>query len=94
MASLQLTKKHMQALENVFTAEITDRLPFQSKARIYVDLVEAGYLQLDTRTFGLGERFPVTVHGYALTHAGRYAYCAQCPAWDETAESPAARPGS
>ena len=81
MAISRLTKKQIQALENVFAAEITDRLPFQSKARIYAGLVEAGYLQPDTRTFGLGERFPVTVYGYALTHAGRYAYYEQCPAW-------------
>jgi hypothetical protein len=33
----------------------------------------------------LGGRFPVVVKGYALTHAGRLAYCLTC----EDAEEPA-----
>ena len=77
---MKLTKKQIRALENVFAAELEHRLPFQSKARIYADLADADYLQPYTRIFGAGERFAVTVSGYALTHAGHYAYCMQCPA--------------
>ena len=73
-----LNKKCFDALEAVFAAEVDDRLPFQSKAKIYADLHQAGYIEPFTRVFGAGERFPVTVSGYVLTHAGRYAYCSAC----------------
>ena len=74
-----LTKKQLQALEKVFAAEIKNRLPFQSKARIYADLARQDYLQSYTRRLSFGDGLPaMTVSGYALTHAGRYAYCSQC----------------
>lgn len=69
------TKKILVALERVFAAEINDRLPFQSKARIFIELVEQGYLEPMSRIFGAGTRFKVTVSGYQLTHLGRMTYC-------------------
>mgnify|MGYP001578005687 CR=1 FL=1 len=83
MADADLTKKHIQALEKVFAAEIKGRLPFQSKARIYADLADAGYLEPDARTLSFSDGLPsMTVSGYVLTHAGRYAYCIQCAVVD------------
>lgn len=70
-------KKVLNALEKVFAAEINGRLPFQSKAMIYRDLLAAGFVASMQRTFGQGWR-AVTVSGYELTHAGRYLYCANC----------------
>ena len=75
---MALAKRELAALEKVFAAEVAGRIPFQSKAKVYADLAEAGYLQPDSRTFGAGSRFPVIVAGYALTHWGRYTYCASC----------------
>lgn len=71
-----MTKKKLVALERVYAAEIEDRLPFQSKALIYLDLCDEGLLAPMERTFG--GRFPVVVKGWQLTHAGRIAYCASC----------------
>ena len=33
-----MKKSHLDALGKVFTAEITDSLPFQSKAKVYAEL--------------------------------------------------------
>jgi hypothetical protein len=70
------TKKDLKALEKVFAAEIEGRLPFQSKALVYLDLYDEGLVQPMEVTFG--GRFPVTVKGWQLTHAGRITYCASC----------------
>lgn len=70
------TKKVLKALERVFAAEIEDRLPFQSKALIYLDLCDDGMVQPMERTFY--GRFPMTVKGWELTHAGRITYCSAC----------------
>jgi len=70
------TKKTIKALESVFEAEIEDRLPFQSKALIYLDLCDDGLVAPMERTFG--GRFPVIVKGWQLTHAGRFVYCSSC----------------
>jgi hypothetical protein len=70
----------LRALEKVWEAEISDRLPFQSKAKVYKDLSAAGHLEIVHRRFGNGgDRFAVTVEGYSLTHLGRWTYCASCP---------------
>lgn len=66
----------LDALEKVFAAEIEDRLPFQSKVAIYRRLHNNGLIQPMERTFG--GRFPVTVTGWQLTHAGRFLYCSSC----------------
>lgn len=69
-------KRIIAALEKVFAAEIEGRLPFQSKARIFSELARDGFLAPMTRTFG--GRFPVSVTGWQLTHAGRILYCSEC----------------
>lgn len=70
-------KKVLDALGKVFSAEIEGRLPFQSKASIYRDLLAAGLVSWMERTFG--QKWPfVTVVGYELTHRGRMLYCENC----------------
>lgn len=71
------TKAELNALEKVFAAEIENRLPFQSKAKIYHRLCEDGYLEPMSRNFG-HDRFGITVTGYQLSHMGRLTYCASC----------------
>lgn len=70
------TKAMMQALEKVLAAEIEDRLPYQSRSLIYVQLEKDGLVEEMSRTFP--GRFSVTVNGWQLTHAGRLLYCASC----------------
>ena len=76
MVQKMFSQKTLKALEKVFGAEIENRLPFQSKAKIYRELCDQGLLEPMERTFG--GRLPVTVSGYQLTHAGRLAYCISC----------------
>ena len=45
----------------------------QTKSKVAEKLVADGYLA--KREYVIGIRFPVTVSGYELTHAGRIAYC-------------------
>jgi len=70
-------KKVLNALERVFSAEIENRLPFQSKASVYRDLLAAGLVQRMESRIGSGWS-AVMVTGYELTHAGRYLSCASC----------------
>lgn len=70
-----LTAKEMRLLERVFEREISGTLPFQSKANLAQELVDRGYLEPMVRTFGANAFGAVTVRGFALTHAGRIAYC-------------------
>lgn len=74
-----MTKRELDLLERAFDAEIRvafepHRLPLiQTKSKIARKLVDAGLLQeVEVTT---GRRFAITVRGFALTHAGRYAYC-------------------
>ena len=69
-------KATIKALGRVFAAEINDRLPFQSKARIYQELCDEELVVPMERKFG--GRFPVTVRGWQLTHLGRLTYCTEC----------------
>uniref|UniRef100_A0A6M3KZB3 Uncharacterized protein n=1 Tax=viral metagenome TaxID=1070528 RepID=A0A6M3KZB3_9ZZZZ len=71
-----MLKKQFRALEKIFEREIAGTLPFQSKAKIYIDLAGAGLVEKDTRIFG--GRFPITVVGWALTQKGRLLYCQEC----------------
>jgi len=71
-----MSQKTLKALERVFAAEIAGCLPFQSKAKVFQDLCDDGLLEPMQRKFS--GRFPVTVSGYQLTHAGRITYCASC----------------
>jgi hypothetical protein len=72
-------RKTLSALEKVFSAEIDGRLPFQSKATIYRDLLAAGLVASMQRNFGSGWS-AVTASGYELTNAGRILYCSNCEA--------------
>lgn len=65
-----MNKAEMQMLEKVWIAEVEDRLPFQTKSKVAVSLVEQNLLQPDTAVIS-----GVSVKGYALTHAGRFLYC-------------------
>lgn len=64
----------LRALEKLFAAEIDNRLPFQSKARIYTELEEQGYVQRLDRIFGSGA-LAVKISGWALTWRGHITYC-------------------
>lgn len=68
-----LNKKDLDALGKVFAAEINNNLPFQSRSKIYNVLCDAGLLETTNRRMGV-----VTIYGYQLTHAGRFAYCSSC----------------
>lgn len=70
------TKATMLALEKVWAAEIEGRLPYQSRALVYVRLEQEGLVGECTRTFP--GRFAVTLNGWQLTHAGRILYCSHC----------------
>ena len=61
------------ALGKVFGAEISGTLPFQSKAKIFKELVSSGHLDEMTIRAGI-----VTIEGYELSHQGRMAYCQCC----------------
>jgi hypothetical protein len=71
------TKAELAALEKIFAAEIVDRLPFQSKAKIYARLVEQGLVEPMVREFGsvLGK---IRCEGWALSQLGRMTYCMSC----------------
>lgn len=77
----------IQALENVFVAEVEGRLPFQSNAAIYNRLCDKGLLQpMAIEVKGHGS-LVVIFRGYALTHAGRIKYCESCSGQPDTTES-------
>ncbi len=78
----RVPKAVLTALEKVFAAEIDGRLPFQSKATIYRDMLAAGLVEIVVATFGKGA-MAVTVSGYALTHRGRIIYCQSCKEADD-----------
>jgi len=68
-----VTKADLAVLGRVFAAEVNGLLPAQMKSKRATALAERGYLVPDERVFG--GRFPLRVTGYALSHAGRLAYC-------------------
>jgi hypothetical protein len=73
-----MKKRHHNALEKVFAAEIEGRLPLQSKARIYEELALLGYVKMDTETLGRDRFGTISVSGWYLTQLGRLAYCMEC----------------
>ncbi len=78
------TKAELNALEKVFAAEISNRLPFQSKAKIFQRLCDDGLIAPMTRQFK-GDRFgAIIVSGYQITHTGRMLYCSSCDEPDES----------
>lgn len=62
----------LDLLERAFSAEIEGRGMIQTKSKAAVSLVEQGMLAPVRIEMG---RPVVTIEGYELTHAGRYAYC-------------------
>jgi hypothetical protein len=77
------TKAELSALEKVFAAEIADRLPYQSKAKIFAVLARQGLIEPMVREHR--DRFTVIrIEGWQLTHAGRFLYCTSCDDDDET----------
>lgn len=81
------TKRVLKALGRVFAAEIEGRIPFQSKALIYLDLSDEGLVEPMERTFA--GRFPIVIKGWQLTHVGRIVYCSSCD--DEPSELTSAK---
>jgi hypothetical protein len=71
-----MNKKTLKALEKVFLAEIENRLPFQSKAKIYRKLADEGLILYGEGV--ISGRFPVRIKGFILTDYGRYIYCDSC----------------
>lgn len=73
-----MNKSDLKILERVFELEISGRLPFQSKSKQVQRLVDTGYLQPMTRSFGTDRFGAIEAKGFALTHAGRITYCESC----------------
>lgn len=71
-----MTKEIHSSLGKIFAREIVGTLPFQSKAKIFTKMEEAGLVE--KMVLRLPGRFVVTVEGWALTDLGRMAYCANC----------------
>jgi hypothetical protein len=80
-----MKKAELAALEKLFVHEINRafatglaaQCPMQSRAKVFRDLADVGMVERVARVIGTG-RNAVTVPGWELTHAGRYAYCATC----------------
>ena len=70
-----MNKADLKVLELAFEREIHGAI-LQGKSKRIDRLVEEGYLQPETVTFG--GRFAVVCKGYALTHAGRITYRTTC----------------
>lgn len=72
-----MNKRQLAVLKRVFTDEINcSKYPTQIKGKTAEELCKGGYL-VGTSSFS-EEQIPVIIKGYALTHAGRYAYCQSC----------------
>lgn len=65
-----LGKSEATWLEKIYDAEISNMLPFQSKAAIFKRLQISGLVDRLTVRFGVA-----TVEGWQLTHKGRIQYC-------------------
>ena len=74
----RLRKAEMDALGRVFEAEIEDRLPLQSKAKIFEQLKADGFVEFTTINRGRDRFGSIDVKGYVLTHAGRLTFCMNC----------------
>lgn len=76
-----MTKPERKILERAHAAEVRAALTgslhlLRTRSKLAEKLARDGFLHKTTVT--LGGRFPVTVSGYELTHAGRFAYCSGC----------------
>jgi hypothetical protein len=82
-----MSKRELAILEKAFRAEIEYALGnqllwfMQTKSKLALKLVDEGLLQAVSTTLNRG--LPITFKGYALTHAGRIAYCASCESVEE-----------
>lgn len=76
------SKKILNALEKVFVCEIENKLPFQSRAKIYQGLASEGLLSPMTINIGSGWSAAI-VTGFQLTHLGRLVYCSSCDGQDD-----------
>ena len=83
---MALSKRELRALEKLFEAEIENRLPLQSKDKIFDTLCDKGLVQKQTRSFKILGNLSISVEGYRLTLAGHYTYCSSVkePENDET----------
>jgi hypothetical protein len=78
----RILKRHDRALFVLWSAEVNSAFSggtglVQSKAKVYRELSEMGLAAL--QTIRVADRFgPMTITGYGLTHAGRFAACANC----------------
>lgn len=75
-----MTKRELEFLEKVFDREIEGALRdfpgvFHSKSKLAADLAERGLLLRVEATMGRDALGPITVEGWMLSEAGRYAYC-------------------
>lgn len=73
-----MNKRKLALLEKALTSEIdaaiNNGIPImQTKSKLADELVTEGLLIKAEVT--IGDRMPITVHGYELTHAGRLLYC-------------------
>lgn len=71
-----LTACELKALEQIWMAEVSGKLPFQSRAAIYRKLADDGLVLYSQEV--LGGSLPVVISGWYLTHAGRLLYCMSC----------------
>ena len=83
-----MNKRELDLLERAFVSEIRSALEggpglIQPRGKLVEKMAAEGYLQACTEV--LSGRFPVTLHGYRLTHAGRLAYCMSCGTDDDEA---------
>lgn len=84
-----MTKRWYDALEKVYTQEIEGALrgwgrAYQSKARVYRELEEAGLVEETTELLRFKNGLPpMEIKGWELTLLGNFSYCMEC---DEPAE--------
>lgn len=78
-----ITRAELKVLEKMFEAEIDHamrkiKLPYcyQSKSKLLPALEEKRLIE--RVKFTLGGRFAMEIEGWALTHSGRFTYCANC----------------
>lgn len=70
-----MNARDLQILERIFTAEIENRLPFQTRGSRILRLQEQGFVQPMVIRIGSP---PCRVEGWCLTEKGRFEYCQSC----------------
>lgn len=84
MPESTITKAELKVLEKMFASEIDhamskNRLPycFQSRSKLLPELANKGLVEAINFRVG-NDALAVHVEGWALTHSGRFTYCANC----------------